>query len=378
MQKKYLLAPGPTPVPERVLLAMAQPAFHHRTPQFEGIMAEVKEGLKYVFQTANDVQVFASSGTGAMEGAVSSFLSPGDKAITVNGGKFGERWTKICQAYGVEAIELKVEWGQAVDPQAVREALKKNPGVKAVYWQGSETSTGVAHPTKELAGIVRETSAISVVDGITAVGVIDIPSDDWGIDILVTGSQKALMLPPGLAFASVSPKAWELNKTAKCPRFYFDYKRENKALQANTTAWTPATSLIVGLAEVLKMMKEETREKVFARHTWLAHATREAAQAMGLKLLAPAAPSNALTAIWAPEGVDGGKIVKTLRNDLGITIAGGQDHLKGKIFRIAHLGYFDRFDVITAISATEMVLKKLGHKFQAGAGMAKANELLGL
>ncbi|MCA9774494.1 MAG: alanine--glyoxylate aminotransferase family protein, partial [Myxococcales bacterium] len=293
-------------------------------------------------------------------------------------GKFGERWTKICQAYGVEAIELKVEWGQAVDPQAVREALKKNPGVKAVYWQGSETSTGVAHPTKELAGIVRETSAISVVDGITAVGVIDIPSDDWGIDILVTGSQKALMLPPGLAFASVSPKAWELNKTAKCPRFYFDYKRENKALQANTTAWTPATSLIVGLAEVLKMMKEETREKVFARHTWLAHATREAAQAMGLKLLAPAAPSNALTAIWAPEGVDGGKIVKTLRNDLGITIAGGQDHLKGKIFRIAHLGYFDRFDVITAISATEMVLKKLGHKFQAGAGMAKANELLGL
>lgn len=376
MRKNYLLAPGPTPVPESALLAMAQPMIHHRTPQFSEIFKETAELLKLVFQTKEDVLILAASGTGAMEGAIVNLYSPGDEVIVVNGGKFGERWGKISEAYGLKAHWLNVEWGKAVDPLEVKKLLAANPNVKGVLVQASETSTTAAHPVKELAALTKDRNCLLIVDGITAVGVFDLPMDSWGIDVLVSGSQKAFMLPPGLAFASLSAKAWKFQETAKCPKFYFDFKKERKNLKDNTTAYTPAVSLITGLREALTLIKNEGLQNVFARHDRLARATRAAAQALGLKLLAPDAPSNAATGVFVPEGVEGGKLVKYLRDTMGITMAGGQDHLKGKILRIAHLGYVDTFDIIIAISAVEMALAKAGHKVEFGKGVAAAQKIL--
>lgn len=377
MLKRYLLAPGPTPVPPEVLLAMARPMIHHRAPEFDPIFAEVRENLKWLFQTRNDVLQLACSGTGGMEGAVSNFLSPGDKAICINGGKFGERWTKICKTFGVQVHEIKVEWGRAVDPQMVAEALKKDPSIKAVYVQASETSTGVAHNCKALADIVRPLDeTILVVDAITALGVFDLKTDEWGLDVVVTGSQKALMLPPGMAFVSVSDKAWRFADKAKNAAFYFNFKRERENQQKNQTAYTPAVSMILGLQEVLRMLKAEGLANVFARHATLAQAMREGVKAAGLTLFPKESPSDALTTVTAPEGVDGQQIYKNLRVQYGITAAGGQDHLKGKVFRISHMGYADRFDVITALAATEMVVKGLGYPITLGSGVGRAQELL--
>lgn len=377
MKKRFLLAPGPTPVPENVLLAMAQPMIHHRTPQFSAIFAEAKDDLKYIFQTKQDVLILAASGTGAMEGSITNLFSPGDEVIVINGGKFGERWGKISEAYGLKVHWLNVEWGKAVDSQDVKKALDANPKIKAVLMQASETSTTVAHPVKEIAELTRNRQdSVLIVDGITSVGVFPTPMDEWGIDVLVSGSQKAFMLPPGLAFAALSEKAWKFMETAKCPRFYFDFKKERKNLKNNTTAYTPAASLIIGLRDALKMLKEEGLENVFARHNRLARATRAAVKAMGLKLLAPDSPSDATTGAYVPENIDGEKFVKYLRDDMGITMAGGQDHLKGKIIRIAHLGYVDTFDIIVAISSIEMALRKFGHKVEFGKGVAAAQEIL--
>lgn len=363
-------------MPPEVLLRMAHPMIHHRSPDFTPVMEEVSAGLKWLFQTNNDVLILASSGTGAMEGSVSNFLSPGDRVITVNGGKFGERWGKICKAFGVNAVEIKVEWGDAVDPSVIADHLKKDPSIKAVYVQASETSTGVAHDVKTIAGIVRNyPDTMFVVDAITALGVFDIKPDEWGIDILVTGSQKALMLPPGLAFASVSEKAWKKNETAKCSRFYIDFKKERENIRKNTTAYTPAVSLIIGLQQVLRMLKEEGLDNIFTRHHMLAAATREGMKGFGLDLLPRTSPSDAVTAVRAPEGFDGQQIYKRLRERHGITAAGGQDHLKGKIFRISHMGYCDKFDVITAIAATEMVLKEMGYNGELGSGLRRAEEV---
>lgn len=377
MLKRYLLAPGPTPVPPEVLLAMARPVIHHRAPEFAELFGQVREDLKWIFQTRNDVLVLASSGTGGMEGAVANFLSPGDKALVVNGGKFGERWGKLCKTFGVQVVEIKVEWGRAVDPQVVADALKKDPSIKAVYVQASETSTGVAHDTKALAEVVKgHEGTILVVDAITALGVFDMKTDTWGLDVVVAGSQKAFMLPPGLAFVSVSEKAWQMAEKAKNSAFYFNFKREREAQGKNQTAYTPAVSLILGLQEVLRMMKAEGLEKIFARQGRMAHAMREGVKAAGLSLFPKDSPSDALTAISAPEGVDGQAIYKNLRVQYGITAAGGQDHLKGKIFRVSHMGYVDTFDVITAMAAIEMVLKGLGHPVKLGSGVARAQELL--
>lgn len=376
MKKRYLLAPGPTPVPESALLAMAAPMIHHRTPQFSAIFREAADLLKYVFKTKEDVLILASSGTGAMEGSVVNLFSPGDEVIVVNGGKFGERWGKISEAYGLKAHWITVEWGKAVDPAAVKKVMDENPRVKAVMVQASETSTTVAHPVKELAALTKGKDCLLIVDGITGVGVFDLPMDDWGIDVLVSGSQKAFMLPPGLAFVALSEKAWKFQETAKCPKFYFDFKKERKNLKDNTTAYTPAVSLITGLLDVLKGIKADGIDNVFARHDRLARATRAACVAMGLKLLAPESPSNAATGAFVPEGVDGGKLVKYLRDEMGVTLAGGQDHLKGKILRIAHLGYVDTFDIIVSISAIEMALMKSGHKVELGKGVAAAQKIL--
>ncbi len=377
MKKRYLLAPGPTPVPPEVLSAMSEPIIHHRSPEFAAIMKEVLDGLKWLFQTQNTVMILSSSGTGGMDAAVSNFLSPGDRAICVRGGKFGERWAEICEAYGVTPVNIDVPWGEAVKPEDVQAALEEDPSIKAVYIQASETCTAVAHPVKEIAEIVRKRKeTILVVDAITAIGVMDLPVDDWGIDICVTGSQKALMLPPGLAFVSVSNKAWGFNKTAKCPRFYFNLKKENAKAEAGQTNFTSPVAMIIGLRKVLAMMKEEGLEQVFARHARLAEATRAALQAIGLRLLAVDSPSNAVTGAYLPDGIDGGAFNNKLREEYGVTIAGGQAQLKGKIFRVAHLGYADTLDVINAISAVERGFTEFGYSFEMGTGIRAAQKVL--
>lgn len=374
--KYRLYAPGPTPVPEDVLTEMAKPIWHHRTPAFEKVIEEVREGLKWIFQTKEEVLILAASGSGAMEGSVVNTFSKGDRALVIDGGKFGERWWKICKAHGIEYDVIKVEWGQAVAASQIEEKLK-NTKYRAVFVQASETSTGVEHPIKAIADIVKKhDETLLVVDGITAVGVINLPMDEWGIDILVSGSQKAFQLPPGLAFAAVSKKAWAAIEKSDLPKFYFNFKTELKNILQNTTAWTPAVSLIQGLRIVLQNMKKEGLENLFKRHDTMARMIREAAKAIGLKLFAPEAPSTAVSAIWGPEGMDSGQIVKILRNDFNMTIAGGQDDAKGKIFRIGHLGYYDQMDMVTVWSAIEMALTKMGYKFELGKGVAKAMEVV--
>lgn len=374
--KKYLLSPGPTPVPPEVSLRMAEPMIHHRTTEFSAVFSEVREGLRWLFQTKEDVLLLSSSGTGAMEAAVTNLLEAGDRVIVVNGGKFGERWTKLCQTFGVAVEEVRVEWGQAVSVDAVSEALERVPGAKAVFLQASETSTTVAHPVEEIAKLTRERDTLLVVDGITAVGVFDVPMDAWGIDVLITGSQKALMLPPGLAAIALSERTWARVSKKHVPAFYFDLARERKNQADDTTAYTPAVSLVIGLHEVLRMLREEGLDQVFARHALLGEASRAAVVALGLRLLAPDAPSNAATGFFVPDDVEGGKLVKYLREKMGVTFAGGQDHLKGKIVRIAHIGYFDRFDIVTAIAAIELALRQFGAKVRFGAGVGAAEEVL--
>jgi aspartate aminotransferase-like enzyme len=282
------------------------------------------------------------------------------------------------KSYGVEGIEIPVEWGHTVKPEAVAEALKKDPEIKAVYIQASETSTGVFHPIKEVGDAIRAVNPdiLYVVDAISGLVAHDIKTDEWQLDVVVAGAQKGLMLPPGLAFISVSDRAWKMAENSKCSNFYFDLLKERGKQAANQTLFTSAVTLIIGLAEAFKLMKAEGLENIFARHAKLATATREAVLAMGLKLYAKENPSNALTAIEAPEGVDGQDIYKSLRVDYGITGAGGQDQLKGKVFRIAHLGYAGTFDVIIAIAGIEMAIKGLGHDVKLGSGVAKAQELL--
>jgi aspartate aminotransferase-like enzyme len=377
MKKTYLLAPGPTPVPETVNLEMAAPMVHHRTPQFSKIFGEAAEDAKYLFQTEQDVIILAATGTGGMESCITNLFSPGDKVLVVNGGKFGERWGKISESYGLVPVWIDVEWGQAVDANKVKEALDKDKDIRAVLVQASETSTAVAHPIEALSKLTRDRDDILlVVDGITGVGVFPLPMDEWGIDAIVTGSQKALQLPPGLALVALSEKAWKFADQSKCPHFYFDLKKERKNLAAQTSAYTPAVSLVIGLRAVLKSFKEEGMENVHKRHNRLARATRAATQALGLKMVAPDAPADSLTGVFLPDGIDGGKFVKSLRDDFGVTMAGGQDQWKGKVVRIAHLGYVDTFDTIVAIAAIEMALKKFGHAVEMGKGVAAAQEIL--
>jgi aspartate aminotransferase-like enzyme len=371
VKKIRLLTPGPTPVPERLALRMARPIVHHRSPEFEAVFGRVREGLQWLFQTRQDVLVFASSGTGTMEAALTNFLRKGDKAVVVDGGKFGERWGKLAKAYGVEAVNLHVDWGQPVEPAAVEKALRDNPGAKAVYVQANESSTGVYHPVKELAQVTARTGAILVVDAISALGAMPLPMDAWGIDVLLSAGHKALGLPPGIAFLAASEKAWKLNESADLPRFYFDVRRERDSQRKNQTAWTPAIALVEGLDESLAMYREEGLENVFARHERMARAARAAMQALGLTLYSKS-PSPAMTTVLAPEGVDSEKLVKHLFKEYGIKLVGGQDAAKGKIFRIAHLGYFDDFDMLVVIGAIERGLHDLGAKVALGAGLAAA------
>ncbi len=377
MLKRYLLAPGPTPVPPEVLLSMAMPIIHHRSPDFLPVLDSAKKGLQWLFQTKNDVLILASTGTGGMVGAVNNFFNAGDKVVVVNGGKFGERWTKIAQAYGLTVEEIIVEWGYSVKPDMVEAVLRKDPSIKAVFVQATETSTGVYHDIEGLGKVIKNyPETLFVVDAISALVAQDIKTDEWGIDIMVGGSQKGLMLPPGLAFVSVSEKAWKKNETSRMPRFYFNFKKERENLAKNQTNFTSAVTLIIGLNEAIKLLQKEGLENVFKRHARLAHATREAVKALGLGIYSKESPSNSVTAIEMPDKIDGQLVYKTLREKYGITGAGGQDRAKGKIFRLAHLGYADTFDIITGIAALEMVLKQLGHPVKLGTGVAKAQELL--
>lgn len=377
MLKRYLLAPGPTPVPPEVLLSMAMPIIHHRSPDFLPVLDSAKKGLQWLFQTKNDVLILASTGTGGMVGAVNNFFNAGDKVLVINGGKFGERWTKIAQAYGLKVEETTVEWGYSIKPAEVESALKRSPDIKGVFVQATETSTGVNHDIEGLGKVIKNyPDTLFVVDAISALVAHDLRTDEWGIDMMIGGSQKGLMLPPGLAFVSVSDKAWKKNEIAKMPRFYFNFKKERENLAKNQTNFTSAVTLIIGLNEAIKILQKEGLENVFKRHTRLAHATREAVKALGLSLYSKESPSNSVTAIEMPAEIDGEAVYKTLREKYGITGAGGQDKAKGKIFRLAHLGYADTFDIITGIAAIEMAIKQLGHPVKLGTGVAKAQELL--
>lgn len=377
MLKKYLLTPGPTGVPEKVLLDMALPMIHHRTPEFSKIFAYCRQGLKKVFKTEEDVIILLGSGTAAMEAAVINTINKGDKVLVINGGKFGERWVKICEAFGADVKTIDVEWGMSINPQSVKDFLSKNPDTRAVFVQGSETSTTVYHPIKELAAVTKNMpETLLVVDGITSLGVHDTCMDEWGVDILITGSQKAFMLPPGLAFIALSKKAWKFVEKSTQPKFYLNLKTELKNQKENTTAWTAGVSLVVGLKTVLEMMENEGIDNVFKRHAINAQSVREAVKALGMQLLAPVSPSDAATGCFLPEGIDGKAFVKYLRDKCGISLAGGQDQLAGKILRISHLGYHDAFDTITAIAAIEMGLLKFGHPVKLGSGVGAAQKVL--
>jgi aspartate aminotransferase-like enzyme len=375
MKKKYIVTPGPVDVPPQVLLAMAQPIIHHRSPEYTPIFKEVNEGLQYVFQTQNPVLTFASSGSGAMESAVVNLLSPGDKMLAVVGGKFGERWADIGKAYGLDPIVLEVEWGYSVKAEQVEAALKKNPDVKVVYTTLCESSTGALLDVKAIAEVVKKTNAILVVDAISGLLTTPLKTDEWGIDVVVGGSQKALMTPPGLAFAAVGPRAIALNKESKLPKFYFSWQKALKNLEKDTTPFTPAITTTFGLQAALKMIREEGIENVWKRHDRLASAMRAGVVALGLNIYTKDVGPT-LTAICAPEGVDGKAWLKVLRDKFGVTAAGGQGDVTGKIIRIAQMGYASTFDVTTALSAVELSLSDMGYKVNIGAGVKAALEYL--
>jgi aspartate aminotransferase-like enzyme len=356
---------------------MAMPVINHRTSEFSKIFSEAREKLKKVFGTKEDVLILASSGTAAMEAAVVNTLSVGDKVLVVNAGKFGLRWKEIATTFGLHVVSIDLEWGRSVTPYQIEEKLIEHPDIKAVLMQASETSTTVYHPVEEIAKIVslRENTLL-IVDGITSVGVVETKMDEWGVDIIVSGSQKAFMLPPGLSFIAMSKKAWRMAESSNIPKYYLNLKKELKSQQKDTTAWTPAVNLIIGLNTALGMMLDEGLENVYKRHAICAEATREAMKALGFELLAKNIPSNAATGIILPEDFDGGKFVKYMREDIGVTFAGGQDHLKGKIIRISHLGYHDIFDTIVAVSALELGFKKFGLDIEFGRGVGACQEVI--
>ena len=375
--KYRLLSPGPTPVPERVLTAMANPIWHHRTPAFEGTFQKCREGLAWLFQTQQEVLTLSCSGTGAMEAVYQSCFSPGDTVITIAGGKFGERWGNMARAFGFNCVIVDCPWGEAISVDAVKAALAQHPEAKAVVVCASETSTGVRHPDEAIAALVKDRDdTLMIVDAITALGVWDIQPERDGLDVVVTGSQKALMLPPGLAFVSLSAKAWKMCDKAKSARYYFDLKKELKNQRINQTSYTPAVSLIEGLHESIKMMQEEGLQGIFSRHARLARATRAGVGALGLELFAKS-PSDSVTSVIQPAGLKPDAVYKGLMQRANITIAGGQDAIIGKVFRIAHLGYYDDLDIITVLAAIEIILQQEGYtQFQPGAGVGAASAVL--
>ncbi|MCM8761044.1 MAG: alanine--glyoxylate aminotransferase family protein [Candidatus Omnitrophica bacterium] len=376
MTKNYLMTPGPTPVPEEIRIEMSKPIIHHRTKEYQAIFKEVTDGLKKIFKTSGDVFTFTSSGTGAMEASVVNVCSPGDKIVVVRGGKFGERFGEIAKAYGIEVIALDIPWGSAPCPADIEGILKKNPDVKGVYTTLCETSTATVYDIKAIGEIVRKTQALYVVDVISGLGADNFENDNWGVDIAVCGSQKGLMIPPGLAFCSVSEKAWKAVEASKCPKFYFNFKKYKKSMLDTDTPFTSAITLVIGLKKALDVINKKGVDNVIAEHAKQAEAFRQAMKALGLTIFSKS-PSNAVTAVNAPQGIDADAIIKTCKTEFGVTFAGGQETLKGKIFRAAHMGGIDREHTIESIKAVEAALAKLGYKFSAGSGVAAAAKIMG-
>ena len=374
IRKPRLFTPGPTPLHPAVLEAMARPIPHHRTDEFRAVFKECIVGLKSFLRTEDDVLVLACSGTGGMEAALVNVLSPGDRMLALVAGNFGERWEKLGKAYGMEVTVLKAAWGDAVPPEEVARALDADPAIKGVFVQLSESSTGARHDIEGLARITRgRPNTLLVVDAISGAGAMTLQTAAWGVDVVVVGSQKALALPPGLAFLSVSARAWERIESAKAPRFYFDLRRERKAQAGGESAFTPAISNMVALRAALEFVKGMGGVDSLVKNAGvLAACTRAAAFALGLPLVAPKAHGDALTALYPPSGVDSGAIVKGLKAEFASTVAGGQGELKGKIVRIAHLGYYDITDILGLLATLEIALHRLGHKFALGAGIAAA------
>ncbi|MEH2260945.1 pyridoxal-phosphate-dependent aminotransferase family protein [Nostoc sp.] len=374
--KLMLMIPGPTPVPEAALLALAKHPIGHRTSEFSNILAEVTENLKWLHQTQSDVLMLNVSGTGAVEAGIINFLSPGDRILVGSNGKFGERWVEIGQAYGLNVEEVKVEWGKPLDPAVFAEKLQADTQkqIKAVIITHSETSTGVLNDLETINRHVKEHGeALIIVDAVTSLGAFNLPVDAWGLDIVASGSQKGYMIPPGLGFVSVSPKAWEAYKTAKLPKYYLDLGKYRKATAKNTTPFTPPVNLIVALHTTLRIMKEEGLESIFARHERLKNATRAAIKGLNLPLLAADnSASPAITAV-APQGIEPDKIRSLMKKRFDIALAGGQDHLSNKIFRIGHLGFVSDRDILSCIASLEVTLTELGYEdFTPGSGIAAA------
>lgn len=367
--KPRLFTPGPTPVPEETLLELARPVTYHRAAEAKAILAEVTEDLKYVFQTANPVFTLTCSGTGGMESAVSSCLAAGEKVILLTAGRWGERWRGVLKAYQANIVLVEVPYGKAVTPEMLAKALGEHADAKAVFATMSETSTGVGHDLAAFGKLVAATSAILIVDGISGLGAMECRSDEWNLDVVVTGSQKALMLPPGLAFVSVSPKAWTKIETTPVRNFYFDLRRYKKSLAESDTPFTPANTLIRAQRASLKRIRAEGIENLWARHAKIAAACRAGVKAIGLELFAER-PNNALTVVTVPPGVDGSATLKKLEKQYGYKLADGQDSMKGKIWRLSHMGYTDAFEVLGAVAALELVLLDSGFKVEPGAGVA--------
>ncbi len=378
--KTFLMIPGPTPVPESVMLEIAKHPIGHRSSEFSSILKEVYENLKYVFQTKNDVFMFTSSGTGAMCAALENLVNEGDKVLCLSLGNFGNRWAKIAESRGADVEKIEVEAGQVIDPEVLKKRLAEdtNKEIKIVTLTHSETSTGAANDVKTLCSIIREHGAISVVDGVTSVCAMPVKPDEWGIDVLVSGSQKGFMIPPGLAFLVANERAWKVYEQCKHPSFYFDWAAHKKAVEGDTTPFTPAVNLIVGLNTALKMIKEEGIENMNARHKRHCMALRNALRAINLELLVKDDndASHSITSILPPEGISVPDIRSTMKNDFDIVVANGQAKLKDKIFRMGTLGFVCDRDLIAAIGALEATLYKLGHKFELGNGVKTLIEAL--
>jgi aspartate aminotransferase-like enzyme len=374
-EKRYLLTPGPTPVPPEVLAALAQPVIHHRERDYREIYERCLARLREVYRTEHDVLMFTTSGTGAFESAVANLTSAGDRQLVLSAGNFGERWAGMAKAFGADVVHTRLEWGDTPEPEDLRSALEEAGDVRVVYLTHSETSTGVVCDVQALTAVAKEAGALVVVDAVSSLGAVPVETDAWGIDVVVSGSQKALMCPPGVAFVSVSPAALEAAAGSTAPRYVMDWERTRKAQAKLDAPFTPAISIVRALDVALGLLLEEGLEAAFDRHARLGRACREGAKAMGLELFSPDEERSAVvTAIRSPDGVDATDVVKSLRDRFGITIANGQAELKGKIFRIGHIGWFDVFDIITALAAVELVLADAGAEIERGIAVTRALE----
>jgi aspartate aminotransferase-like enzyme len=377
-EKRYLFTPGPTPVPGEVLAALAEPVVHHRGPDFRRIYASVLERLRAVYRTQRDVLLFTASGTAAFESAVANLTSPGERALVVSAGYFGERWSAMARVYGADVVELRYEWGEIPDPDDLREKLRDTSDVRVVYLTHSETSTGVVADVQALAATAKEAGALVVVDAVSSLGAVPLDTDDWGIDVVVSGSQKALMAPPGVSFVSVSPAALDAAARATAPRYTLDWERTRAGQEQLDTPFTPAVSTIRALDVALGLLLEEGLDNAFDRHVRLGRACREGVKAMGLELFSPDDDRAAVvTAVKGPPGVDLAEFLLLLRDRLGVQLIGGQGDLKGKIFRVGHIGWFDVFDITTALAAMELGFSELGADVERGVAVTRALDAYG-